>query len=96
MAERQVSQHGSMRENVTEWEDDDVGENDNVRQSFSQRSHVAGSNAGPANNDDQSNAIGMEVKELLQVMVRQQAVQNKKLGWRIGWNLRHLKLIWLR
>ena len=75
MAERQVSQHGSIRENVQEWEEEDIGEGDNVHQEQSQRSNGGVS----VSRGESSNAIGQELKDLLQVMVRQQAAQNKKL-----------------
>ena len=79
MAERQISQHGQTGEDLREWEEEENVENDNVHQEFSQWSMPGGSNTPTARRADSSENIGLEVKDLLQVMVRQQAVQTKKL-----------------
>ena len=78
MAERQVSQRDSppTRGEFAESEDDQEAR----QYDYSQRSTAGiGSAARPTENEQSSLALGNEVKDLLKVVVQQQAVQNKKL-----------------
>ena len=79
MAEQQVTQHGSVRDDPQEWEDDENIDVDAGLQEQVHRNSAGHSQTRAASRSDSNTAIGLEVKDLLQVMVRQQAAQNKKL-----------------